>query len=102
MSDINISLDEANAWTNKVQKEFKEVDALLDKVYECVTDYQEKDDSVYKEIESAGKSFKSAWENLGKGYNDVLEGLKSVFKSQIEAVERAKELVQKEKAKAKS
>lgn len=102
MSDMNISLDDANAWINKVEKEMGEVNSLLEKVYECVTDYEEKDDTIYKEIESAGKSFQSAWKNLGKGYKDVFEALRSVFKSQAEAVEKAVQAVQREKQKAKS
>lgn len=102
MSDINISLGEANAWVNKVEKEIEEVNILLDRVYECVTDYEEKDDTIYREIEKAGGSFRSAWKNLGKAYKDVFEGLRFVFKSQIKAVEDAKQAIQREKQKAKS
>ena len=102
MSDIRITLDEANAWIDKVEREMEAVDILLKKVNTCVEDYKDKDDTVYQEIEKAGKSFKSAWDNLGKGYRDVFEGLRSVFRSQAEAVQQAVEMVQRENQKAKS
>ena len=101
MADMNITLDEANAWIAKVEAEMDEVQEVLKKAIECVAEYQESEDTIHKELNIAVKSYKSAWDHLGQAYKDAFKGLRAVFKSQIEAVQEAIEMVKKESKKAK-
>lgn len=102
MSDMNISVDEANAWVNKVESEIAEVNKVLEKAVACVKDYQESDDTIYQELSKAVKSYESAWKHLETGYKEVFEGLRAAFKAQVEAVKQAIEAVKREAQKAKS
>lgn len=102
MNGMNISLDEANAWINKVEAEIDTVNTVLKEATECVNDFQEKDDSVYQELSKASEAYKSAWGKLESGYRDVFEGLRHAFKAQIEAVENAVEEIKRVAKNAKS
>ena len=98
---MNISLDEANAWVNKVEAEIAEVNIVLEKAVACVKEYQESDDTIYKELYNASQKYESAWKHLQSAYRDVFEGLRSAFRAQIEAVGEAIERIKEEAKKVK-
>lgn len=102
MADMNISMDQAEAWVNKVEQEIAEVNRILDKAVACVKDYQESDDTIYQELNNAAQKYDSAWKHLQGAYRDVFEGLRSAFKAQIEAVSQAIESIKNEAKKSKS
>lgn len=102
MNGMNISLDEANAWINKVEAEIETVNAVLKEATECVEDFQEKDDTVYQRLSAASEAYKSAWGKLESGYKEVFEGLRHAFAAQIKAVENALEEIAEVAKRAKS
>ena len=102
MADMNITLDEANAWVDKVEAEIADVNKVLSKAVACVKDYEKSDDTIYQELSRSAKSYESAWKHLESGYREVFTGLRSAFKAQIEAVNQAIEAVKREAQKTKS
>ena len=102
MSDMNITLDVANAWVNKVENEMDEVNVVLAKAVACVKEYKDGDDTIYQELNRAAVSYESAWRSLQSGYKQVFEGLRASFNAQAKAVEIAIDIVKREAQKAKS
>ena len=99
---MNISVDEANAWVNKVEEEIREVNLVLNEVTTCVKEYQEQNDIVYKRLYKAANTYESAWKQLEGGYKKVCEELREAFKEQIRSVELIIEKIEEEAKKAKS
>lgn len=101
MSDINITLDEAIAWIAKVEKEMEAANEVLKQATECVKDFQDKDDTIYKEMVKASESYESAWAKLKSAYKDVIVGLKAAFSAQIAKIEELVEAIKEEARKVK-
>ena len=102
MSDMNISLDEANAWVSKVEAEIADVNKVLKKAVACVKDCENSEDTIYQNLSAAANCYETAWNQLENGYRKVFEGLRASFKSQMQAIEQGVEAIKAEARKAKS
>ena len=98
---MNISMDQAEAWVAKVEREMADVNRVLDKAVACVEEYRDSDDTIYQELNNAAKKYESAWKHLQNAYRDVFDGLRSIFRSQAEAVNQALDSVKNVTKKAK-
>lgn len=94
MSDLNISMDQANAWVAKVEKEFEECKKILRDARGVIKECEDDDDTIYQHLTKAEKEFENAWDRLAKGYDEVINRLLGGFRKSIEAMENAIEWVQ--------
>lgn len=93
MAGLDQNFDEAQAkiWKMKVENEFKEVNKVLKAVEEECKTAPYEDDTIMKALHDVGEGISGAWQELQKGFENVIETFDNIINMIRNAVEEGVE-----------
>ena len=96
MAGLDQNFDEAQAkiWKMKVENEFKEVDKVLKAVEEECETAPYEDDTIMKAMHDVGEGIETAWNELEKGFDNVIQTFDNIISTIRKAVEEGLESLQ--------